>query len=146
MIRLEFSIEIKRSPEHVFALIGDPENDVQWQSAVVAVRKVTPGPIRIGSRYQHTLSILGKHTDIDVEFTERRAHSGYVLKSLGAPFDFEMRVQLKPSARGTLLEAVIEGRPSGVARIAAVLISHHRRAEIKRDLRTLKKMLESGEL
>lgn len=144
MIRLEFAIEIKRSPEQVFALIGDPENDVQWQSAVVAVRKVTPGPIRIGSRYQHTLSILGKHTDIEVEFTERRAHSGYVLKSLGSPFDFEMRVQLKPAPRGTLLEAVVEGRPSGVARIAAVLISRHRRAEIKRDLRTLKKMLESG--
>jgi hypothetical protein len=146
MIRLDFSIEIRRSPEHVFALVANPENDVQWQSAVVAVRKVTPGPIRAGSRYQHTLSILGKHTDIDVEVTERRAHSGFVLRSLGSPFDFEMRVQLQPISRGTLLEAVIEGRPSGVALIAAVILSRHRRAEIKRDLRTLKRKMESGEL
>jgi carbon monoxide dehydrogenase subunit G len=146
MIRLDFSIEIRRSPEHVFALVGNPENDVQWQSAVVAVRKVTPGPIRAGSRYQHTLSILGKHTDIHVEFTERRAHSSYVLRSLGSPFDFEMRVQLQATSLGTLLEAVIEGRPSGVALIAAVILSRHRRAEIKRDLRTLKRKMESGEL
>jgi carbon monoxide dehydrogenase subunit G len=146
MIRLEFSIEIKRSPECVFALLGDPENDVQWQSAVVAVRKLTPGPIRTGSRYQHTLSILGKHTDIDVEFTERRAHSGYVLRSLGTPFDFEMRVELQPTPRGTLLEAIIEGRPSGVARIATAILSRHRRTEINRDLRTLKRKMESGQL
>jgi carbon monoxide dehydrogenase subunit G len=146
MIRLDFSIEIKRSPAHVFALVADPENDVQWQSAVVAVRKITPGPIRTGSRYQHTLSILGKHTDIDVEFTERRAHTGYVLRSMGTPFDFEMRVQLQPTPAGTLLEAVIEGRPSGIARIAAAILSRHRRAEIKRDLRTLKRMMESGKL
>ena len=112
----------------------------------MAVRKVTPGPIRTGSRYQHTLNILGKHTDIDVEFTERHANSGYVLRSLGSPIDFEMRVQLEPTPRGTVLGAVIEGRPSGVARIAAMLLSRHRHAEIKRDLRTLKRLMESGEL
>jgi carbon monoxide dehydrogenase subunit G len=146
MIRLEFSIEIQRSPAHVFALVADPENDVQWQSAVVAVRKITPGAIRTGSRYQHTLSILGKHTDIDIEITERRAPSGYIMRSLGTAFDFEMRVQFQPTQGGTRLEAVIEGRPSGVARIAAVILSRHRRAEIRRDLRTLKRMMESGEL
>ena len=86
MVRLEFSIEIQRSAEDVFELVGNPENDVKWQDAVLEVEKLTPGPIRTGTRYRHTLKILGKRMQVDVEFIERKAPSGYVLRSLGAPF------------------------------------------------------------
>jgi Polyketide cyclase / dehydrase and lipid transport len=146
MVRLAFSIEIKRSAEDIYALVGDPENDVRWQAAVLAVHKVTPGPIRTGSRYRHTLRILGKRLDVDVEFVERQLHSGYVMHCRSTPFDFETRVRLRRSGSGTLLDTVVEGRPTGVARVAAVVLSRHRSAEIDRDLQRLKRMMESGEL
>src|SRR5258708_991588 len=146
MVRLEFSIEIERSPEDVFELVGDPENDVKWQAAVVDVQKLTSGPIKAGTRYRHTLRIFGRRMGVDVEFIEREAHSGYILQCTSDPFDFQTRVQLRRAGRNTLLDTVVEGRPNGAARIAAVVLSRHRSAEIDRDLRALKRMMESGEL
>ena len=58
MLRLEFSVEIERPADDIYELISNPENDVKWQDAVLEVRKLTPGPIRAGSRYQHMLRIL----------------------------------------------------------------------------------------
>jgi len=127
MLRLAFSIEIERSAEDIYDFVGNPENDVKWQSAVLDVRKLTPGPIRAGSRYQHTLRILGKRTDVDVEISERQPHSSYVLQCVSGPLTFETRVQLTEvqgrAGRTTLVDTVVEGHPSGVVRIAAVALS-----------------------
>jgi hypothetical protein len=150
MLRLEFSIEIERSAEEIYELVGNPENDVKWQDAVLDVRKLTPGPVRTGSRYRHTLRILGKSMGVDVEISARAPHSSYVLQCVSGPLTFETRVQLtqvqRRGGRATLVDTVVEGHPSGVVRIAAVALSRRRRAEIDRDLRTLKRMMESGEL
>jgi len=146
MVRLEFSIEIERSVEDIYEVVGNPENDVVWQDAVVEVHKLTPGPIQTGSRYRHTLRIFGKRMGVDVEFIERQPHSGYVLRCRSAPFDFETRVQLHRRGRATLLDTIVEGWPTGPARVAAVVLSRHRSAEIERDLRTLKRLMEAGEL
>src|SRR5450432_4268730 len=121
MVRLEFTIEIERSAEDIYELAGNPENDVKWQSAVLEVEKLTPGPIRTGSRYRHTLKILGKRLAVEVEFTERQRHSGYVMQSVSAPFDFQTRVQLTQMSmprggRGTRIDTIVEGRPTGAAR------------------------------
>ena len=146
MVRLEFSIEIERPAEEVYTLVSDPENDVKWQSAVLAVRKVTPGPVRAGSQYRHTLSVLGKRMEVAVEISERNPHASYVLNCVSGPLAFETRVELRRAGRGTIVNTVVEGRPTGVVRIAAVALSHHRRGEIDRDMRTLKRMMEAGEL
>jgi len=150
MVRLEFSIEIERSAEDIYELVGDPENDPKWQGAVVDVKKLTPGPIRTGSRYRHTLRMLGKRVAVEVEFIERRLHAGYTMQSVSAPFDFETRVELTrvrtSDGPGTRVETIVVGRPVGAARIAAVVLSRHRSAEIDRDLRALKRMMEAGQL
>lgn len=146
MVRLEFAIEIDRPSEDVFNVVANPENDIQWQSAVLAVRKLTPGVIRTGSQYRHTLNILGQSMDAAVEISERQPDTSYVLQCVSGPFSFETRVKLLPTKRSTLMETVIEGRPTGLARVAAVILSRHRSAEIDRDMHTLKRKMESGEL
>jgi uncharacterized membrane protein len=150
MVRLEFSIEIERPADDIYELISNPENDVKWQDAVLEVRKLTPGPVRAGSRYQHMLRILGKRMAVDVEISERQPHSSYVLQCVSGPLTFETRVKLTEVRRragyATLLDTTVEGHPSGVVRVAAVALSRHRSREIDRDLRTLKRMMESGEL
>jgi uncharacterized membrane protein len=149
-VRLEFSIEIERSVEDIYELVGNPENDVKWQDAVVEVHKLTPGPIQAGSRFRHTLRIFGKRMGVDVEFIERQPHSGYILQCRSAPFDFETRVRLTQLSRRaghtTRVDTVVEGRPTGAARVAAVVLSRHRSGEIERDLHKLKRLMEAGEL
>jgi Polyketide cyclase / dehydrase and lipid transport len=147
MLQFNFSIEIERSAKDIFDLLGNPENDVKWQEAVLDVRKVSPGPVRTGSRFQYTLRILGRRMDLEVEISERQPHSSYALQCVSGPLTFETRVQLTQVRRNaTLLATVVEGHPTGVVRIAAVALSRHRRAEIDRDLQRLKRLMESGEL
>jgi Polyketide cyclase / dehydrase and lipid transport len=149
-VKLEFSIEIERSVEDIYELVGNPENDVKWQDAVVEVHKLTPGPIQTGSRFRHTLRIFGKRMGVDVEFIERQPHSGYVLQCRSVPFDFETRVQLtqlsRRAAHTTRVDTIVEGRSTGAARVAAVVLSRHRSSEIERDLHKLKRLMEAGEL
>jgi len=150
MLRLEFSVEIERPADDIYELISNPENDVKWQDAVLEVRKLTPGPIRAGSRYQHMLRILGKRMAVDVEISERQPHSSYVLQCISGPLTFETRVKLTDMRRGaghaTLMDTMVVGHPTGVVRVAAVALSRHRSREIDRDMRRLKRMMESGEL
>jgi hypothetical protein len=84
---------------------------------------------------------------VEVEISERKPCASYVLQCISGPLTFETRVQLTQVRRGaTLLDTVVEGHPSGVVRLAAVALSRHRSAEIDRDLRRLKRLMESGEL
>lgn len=150
MLRLEFSVEIERAADEIYELISNPENDVKWQDAVLEVRKLTPGPVRAGSRYQHMLRILGKRMDVDIEISERQPHSSYVLQCVSGPLTFETRVQLtevrRRAGHATRMDTTVVGHPTGVVRVAAVALSRHRRGEIERDLRALKRMMEAGEL
>lgn len=50
MITVEKSIVIGRSAEDVFAYVSDQTNAPRWQRGVLEVRRVTEGPIGVGTR------------------------------------------------------------------------------------------------
>ncbi len=52
MVQFENSITIERPVEEVFAYVADVANDPAWHTDVVKGRKVSDGPIGIGSRLQ----------------------------------------------------------------------------------------------
>jgi len=146
MLKASFSIEIGRPAADVYRLISNHENDVRWQSAVADVRKISPGPVRAGSRFRHTLQLLGARMQADVEIAETRAPEFHAFSIAGGPFAFETRVSLQATSSGTLLQTDVEGHAHGLVRLAVITLSHKRRREIEHDLRRLKRMMESGDL
>jgi uncharacterized membrane protein len=52
MVQFENSITIDRPVDEVFAYVADVANDPAWHTDVVEGRKVSDGPIGIGSRLQ----------------------------------------------------------------------------------------------
>lgn len=146
MLKASFSIEIARSAADVYRLLSNHENDVRWQSVVCDVRKLSPGPVRAGSRFRHTMQLLGARMEAEVEIAETRAPEYHAFSVVGGPFAFETHVILRGSGGGTLVLTDIEGHAHGLARLAAVALSHARRGEIERDLRRLKRMMEAGDL
>ena len=93
MLRLEFSVEIERPADDIYELISNPENDVKWQDAVLEVRKLTPGPVRAGSRYQHTLRILGKRMAVDVEISAQATGSCQTKTLMPGAISFAVRLK-----------------------------------------------------
>jgi len=59
---LEFRLtEIIKAPrERVFALTNDIDRAMEWLPAGVRIEKLTEGPVRVGSRYRETRTILGR--------------------------------------------------------------------------------------
>jgi len=146
MLKVSFSIDIGRPVEDVYRVLIDHENDVRWQAAVIEARKLSPGPTRAGTRYRGTFRLLGSKLGVDLEVLDLRPPEFYSFTATSGPFAFETRVRLEPSKLGTEVNTEVEGSLGAMPRLAAVTLSRVRRKEIERDLATLKRMMEKGEL
>ncbi len=57
MASFENTVIIQRSVEDVFAFLADFENVPRWNYAIVETRKVSPGPVGVGTTYRQTRSV-----------------------------------------------------------------------------------------
>jgi uncharacterized membrane protein len=143
-MRLEFTIDIHRPVSEVFELVGNLENDPKWQKAVTQVTRLSAGPVGAGSRYRHIVRLMGRPTPLDVEFIHHTPNRQYLLSCATGPFTFSTDVRFDRTARGTRLVTLVAGNPTGLAKLAAITLSNHRRHEIEADLHNLKHMMEAG--
>jgi hypothetical protein len=145
-MRLEFAIDIHRSVPDVFRVVGNLENDPKWQKAVTEAIKLSAGPIDAGTRFRHVVRLMGRATAVDMEFRHYAPELRYVLDCVTGPFEFTTEVSFEPIVRGTRLVTWVAGQPKGLAKLAAITLSSHRRHEIEADLHNLKAMLEARSL
>ena len=51
MITFEVSVVIEKPLEQVFGFVAAGENGPKWNSAVKSVRKISEGPVNVGTKY-----------------------------------------------------------------------------------------------
>jgi uncharacterized protein YndB with AHSA1/START domain len=95
----ENTVMIRRPIEEVFAFLADFENIPKWNYAIVETRKVSEGPVGVGTIYQQVRSVPSRSE----ERFEVTAHD--------PPRQLEIRGQLGPfpSRLSCTLDAVPEG-------------------------------------
>ena len=54
-MRFEADISIKATPEAIWDAVADPESWTGWTDAVYRVKKLSEGPVGIGSRLRITI-------------------------------------------------------------------------------------------
>jgi hypothetical protein len=145
-MRLEFSIHIERTPRDVFGVVANLENDTKWQQAVLEARKLTPGPIAVGTRFRHTIAIMGATRQLEIEFSLYHPERLFVIQCATGALVFRTDVRFVRVREGTRLDVLVAGAPTGLLRSAAVTLSNHRRREIDKDLRNLKRLMEASTL
>lgn len=69
MIHIEESIEIERPIEEVFAFVSNLANSPHWQNALLMVRKTTPEPLGVGTRFTFVRDFQGQKVAADNVFT-----------------------------------------------------------------------------
>ena len=62
--------EIAADPETIFAFLAEVENLPHWQPGVTAARRMTEGPMRIGSVARVTTRAMGQTVEADVTVIE----------------------------------------------------------------------------
>ena len=65
---IEVSALIDRSVDDVFAFVADQGNAVRWQSGLVEVRRITDGPIGVGTRHAFVRKLLGRKLEAHNEY------------------------------------------------------------------------------
>ncbi|MBA2461345.1 MAG: SRPBCC family protein [Actinobacteria bacterium] len=142
MSQVEESAVVKRSPEEVFALVGDPKNDGQWASTVREARQTSPGPLGVGTTFEQTVRLLGRRIELGIEVTEYEPNRKLAIRLISGPVKGTGRRIVDPADGGTRLTLAAEGRSGLFFNLAEPLVAWAIRRELRAGLAKLKEMLE----
>ncbi len=147
-IKVEHSFVINLPPEEIFSHICDLENLVDWSSAVIAARKISPGTMQAGSRVRGTIRFIGRWSDISFEIVECKPGRYLTIKSIAgvAPCLFSYRFEpVEGDGTNVFLQTMIH-LTGDVLGLSEPVVTSMVRRQIEHDLLTLKDMLEAGAL
>ncbi len=143
MVNVIESIIIERPAKAVFAFVSNPENDTGWISGIVSAKLLASPPLRKGGKVRRVAKFLGKDIEYVLEVTKFRSPERLFMKSVKSPFPLEVEYELESGKGKTLFKVHVKGNTSGFYRLAAPIMSLQVRRNLRSDLRTLKKILES---
>ena len=137
-------IEIARPRSEVAAFSADPANATQWYRAIRDVTWETPPPLAVGSRVRFRATFLGRMLEYTYEVSEFEPLERLVMGTSDGPFTMQTTYAWTDAGRGTHMSLRNRGEPDGFLRaLGAVLEPAMRRAN-RRDLASLKAVLERG--
>jgi uncharacterized protein YndB with AHSA1/START domain len=142
MIEFENTIQIKRPQNEVFRFLSDLENLPKWNYFVTQVKKVSKGPIGIGTTY-HQIRKTDEQTLQIVELEPQRK-IGVTTISKSFP-RLEMELIFEPKETGTLIIdrwKLETGKPALLERFAVQSI----RSAVHENLTKLKQLMEEGQV
>lgn len=137
-------IEIDRPRGDVAGYASEPDNATDWYENIEAVRWETPKPLGVGSRIEFVASFLRRRLAYTYEVRELVPGERLVMSTAEGPFPMETTYTWEDTTSGgTRMTLRNRGEPSGFSKIAAPLMAVAIRRANTKDLRRLKRILES---
>lgn len=145
MATIESQLQIRASPEEVFAYLSDLEKHPEW-SHCMEIKKTSEGPVGVGATYQSKGKNFGITANETVEVTEHRPSGRFAWLTTGAfGWKFGWSFEMQPQEGGTLLiERFDPPTGFGASLINALAGSSTRRA-MEEGLANIKEKLEGGQ-
>jgi carbon monoxide dehydrogenase subunit G len=138
------TVTIRRPPDDVFAFLADFENVPAWNYAIVETRKVSPGPVGVGTTYRQTRSVP-RRSEEGFEVTVFEPASRLEVRGEIGPFRARARYALEPSGSGTRLTNAVQLQSSGLLRLVAPLATSRVKRAVAANLDALRQVLERGD-
>jgi uncharacterized membrane protein len=143
MIKVEDSIVINRPIEEVFAYVSDLTNAPEWQTGLIEVRKTTPEPPGVGTRYTFVRKFLGRKLEASNEFNVYEPCQIITFTTTSGPVSVEASYLFDETAEGTKVTCKMDMQTGGFSRLAEPLIASSVRREMSAEFGYLKDLLES---
>ena len=141
MVRASSEIVIKCPREDVFVFLANPENDPQWRSGVLDLKRVSGSGI--GARYaQSVKGPGGRRIPADIEITELTPGEAIAFQTLAGPVRPRGRYALTAADGGTRVRFELEADIKGVKRLLAPMVQKTMNNEV-RQLDSLKRVIET---
>lgn len=140
----QVSVEIKTTPERVFAALTDIASHTDWARGPREIRNLSENPAQMGTTFQQVGKIVGKTLvgECRVDLYERNRRFGF---SGDKPFPFQVAWEIEPSLSGTVLTMTGSFKPGGFFKIARAALNSSLESQMRSDLLTLKAVLEADE-
>ena len=140
-MRFTNTITIHRPREVVFAYLADLENLPSWNYAIQQTRKVTPGPVEVGSRYHQVRTVPARREEslevVELEPGRRLSVRG-TLNTLPARLDYDLDAE----GDTTVLTNTVELSTSGPLSLVAPVATRRIRSAVADNLDVLRQVLD----
>ena len=143
MVTNEKIITINRPVEEVFAYVGDAQNGPKWQPGLLEVKRITEGPLGVGTQYTGVRKFMGRRMESVIQYTTYQPNKKVVFKSISGASPLEQSFLFESIAEGTRLTARLELQTSGLMGLAEPMIASGLKREVDANFGILKDMLES---
>jgi uncharacterized membrane protein len=135
---------IARRREEVAAFAMEAENDTRWIGGISSARRLTEGPIAVGTRVERVAHFLGRRVEYVMEVVELVPSERIVMRSIRSPFPMRVTYSFEDRDAATVARVRVEGGPEGFYRIAGGLMAPAVKRNIQADVKRLKELMEAA--
>jgi hypothetical protein len=143
MIRFSNSVDIARPRAEVFAYLSDLEHTPEWNWAISSTRKISVGPVGVGTRYQQT-RLVPRPAVEELTVTQLVPDSRVEIVGDLVSYRAHLTYELESTASGTRLTNSVELDPSGALRLVGGLLTGRIQTAVAENLGVLRSLLEDG--
>lgn len=86
MAQVDVTVTINRPIEEVFTALADTDHQSQWQPMVLETRKLSDGPVGVGTTYRYVGQFLGQRFETTGELTDYEPPRRYGWRVTTGPF------------------------------------------------------------
>lgn len=139
------SIVINHPLKETFAYVSEMDNFPDWTSAMVTVKKSSPGMMQPGTRMNCTTRFLGKKLDVVFVVVEYEPYRTFTIKSVAGAASclFTYQFALWEDEGTIVSQEAIFNLIEGVLNVTEPVIEDAVHRLLEYDLFTLKNMLET---
>jgi uncharacterized protein YndB with AHSA1/START domain len=143
-VRFSNEVVINAPQSAVFAYLADFENVPRWNYAIQQTRKITSGPVGVGTRYHQTRT-SPRPGDETFEVIAFQPDRSLAVRGQIGPFQGDITYVLDSEGGATTLTNSVDLEHSGVMRVVAPLAKPRIQAAVAANLDVLKQILERGD-
>jgi uncharacterized protein YndB with AHSA1/START domain len=137
----ENTVTIARPIEDVFGFLSDLENIPKWNYAIVETRKVSEGPVGVGTTYDQVRSVPSRSEE-SLQITIHDPPRQLEVRGQLGPFPSRLIYALDATPDGTRVTNTVELELRGPGRLLGRVAVPRVREAVAANLKKLKELLE----
>ena len=141
---LHEELEVARPIDEVWTFVSDFANSATWDPGVAEARKITEGPVRVGTRYELTVIFNGKRLPMTYEVTVYDPPDRVELRGTGEKVLAVDDIRFSSTQAGTAVHYTADLRLRGLLRLAEPLTRSRFDAIGKAAIDGMRRTLETG--
>ncbi len=144
MINIDLGTLIDKPIHDVFIFVSNPNNMAKWNSAVVSLEQITPGPVGVGTTFKSVGELMGQRMEGQMQVVAYEPDSKCGFQVNAGPMQVVMTITFKTVGTGTKINLNAQGNPAGVFKLAEGMMAGRVRTMMEENLARLKTALEKG--